>query len=316
MNSNVRYPIALKRETNSLVHPFEVENGLNCKCFCPECDEDLIAINNDGNKQTEHFRHQKHTNCKGNFETYIHWLSKEIFKQIGTIELPEIKLNDLYDNYLSEFKDFESRLIDLYNKYQVPKELRHTFKYDIILQEKQLLKFEKISNEETFKTTKGDFRVDTVLVSQKNKMFVEPYFSNPISRDKYEKLMESDISTLAINLAPFVLMNNYIFSIEDFKKYIISDILSKSWVIIRSKKIKTLLQKFFIELEKRLIENISDFSEHKSIQKKIGLIKKDKEVLYTEMQKLRDKLQLLSDKTKKNNINLKKLETEYYKKFK
>jgi len=316
MNTYVRYPIALKRDTKKLVHPFEVENGLNCNCYCPECDENLIAINKEKNKQIDHFRHQRDTKCTGSYETYIHWLSKEIFKEIDAIKLPEIRFKNLYENYLDKFKDFETRLYNLYSKYYVPKEFRQTYKYDFLIQEKSTFKIDKSYDEKTFKTDKGDYRADIVAEYKNNKILIEPYYSNPIDSIKYNKIVNSNITTLSIDLKPFVGMNNFIYTIEDFKNFITSDINSKFWIFIRKEKVKNLTEKFFYKLENKIKENVTVFKKHKSIKDKISLIENEKNDLFIEMEKLRDKVQILISKTKKEKKELKDLETDYYKRFK
>lgn len=323
MISKLKFPIALKRETNLLANASEVENGLNCKCYCYDCKEDLIAINNDKNIQIDHFRHQKDTKCKGTYETYIHWLAKEVFKELKSIELPEIRFKNLYHEYFENFKNFEFKLNTIYNKYSVPKELRLFYKYDFILQKKQTLKFEQCLTEETFKTSKGLYIADIVLISEKTKMLVEPYFSNQIDSYKYEKIAESDLSTLAIDLRQFVRMNNYIFTIEHFKKFIISDLNSKVWMYLRTKKVNALLKIFYIEFDSRIESNIKDFKQYKLIQSQIDFIKNDKDKLLDKMQILRDEMQVLGDeisklikKTEHETEKLEKIEKEYYNKYK
>lgn len=186
----------------------------------------------------------------------------------------------------------------------------------LFFKKKQTLNFEQCLTEETFKTSKGLYKVDTVLITEKTKMLVEPYFSNQIDSDKYEKIAESDFSTLAIDLRPFVIMNNYIFTIEHFKKYITSDLNSKVWIYLRTKKVDALLKKIYIEFESRIESNIKDFKQYKLIQSQIDFIKNDKDKLLDKMQVLREEMSKLIKKTEYETDKLEKIEKDYYKKYK
>ncbi|MCP2936044.1 competence protein CoiA, partial [Salmonella enterica subsp. enterica serovar Typhimurium] len=91
----MKLPIAINKTTNELVNAKDVPNGLACDCFCPGCGEDLIAVN-EGKVKGPHFRHTT-SNCSigGNYESYIHWLSKEVFKHLDSITLPPIIFADV-----------------------------------------------------------------------------------------------------------------------------------------------------------------------------------------------------------------------------
>ena len=67
---------AYNRE-NKLIHIDDVENGNNCGCRCPHCNDPLCAKNN-GKIQAHHFSHQSGTDCEGAYETAVHLLAKEI----------------------------------------------------------------------------------------------------------------------------------------------------------------------------------------------------------------------------------------------
>ena len=92
MPNDIKYPIAVSKSTGTLIDAADAENGLSCNCYCKLCDEDMIAVNM-GKKQRAHFRHDKNSNCTATYETYIHWLTKEIFKTIKQITLPEIMIS-------------------------------------------------------------------------------------------------------------------------------------------------------------------------------------------------------------------------------
>lgn len=96
MAKNLHIPIALNKENGKLVNVKDVPNGLGCNCYCAKCKENLIAVNKEI-KQKAHFRHTDNSNCEfnNNYESYIHWLTKEIFKNINSISLPQIKSSDI-----------------------------------------------------------------------------------------------------------------------------------------------------------------------------------------------------------------------------
>ena len=43
MNSDIKYPLAILKSTNEIIHAKNVSNGKVCGCICSNCIEDLIA---------------------------------------------------------------------------------------------------------------------------------------------------------------------------------------------------------------------------------------------------------------------------------
>jgi len=90
--------IALNHE-GKIVSIYEVETGIKCNCFCPECGETLEAKNKDKteksiltkNQKQAHFAHASGKNCKYAAETAIHKLAKEVLKSIKRLRVPEYK---------------------------------------------------------------------------------------------------------------------------------------------------------------------------------------------------------------------------------
>jgi len=288
MNSQIKYPFAIGKETNKLVSVDEVKNGKKCNCYCYECNEDLIAVNNVTNKRAHHFRHDPKSICNANYETFIHWMAKEVLKGLKSIELPEIRFKTLNDDYVQVFQNFEKRITKLYDDYNVPVDLRHSYKYDFVIQESKILEFDNCLFEEPIRTKMGLIVVDVVLKKGNNYIFLEPFYSNPIDSFKYQKLVDHDNSTLSIDLRPFHFSNNNFFTIDEFKEYLISE-RSKSWVLIREKKVKGLINKFFQKLEKRLNIDMPIFKEFITIQKAIKSLNVEQEILIKAMSKLNNK---------------------------
>lgn len=70
-----------------MTHISEVENGLECKCTCPECDGVLIA--KQGKIREHHFAHESGEECRHAVETALHRLAKEVLTDIPSIMLPD-----------------------------------------------------------------------------------------------------------------------------------------------------------------------------------------------------------------------------------
>jgi len=74
-------------KNDQLVHVSDVVSGLSCGCVCTLCKSDLIAKK--GKINVHHFAHARETDCVGGAETSLHILSKELFKEMESIVLPQ-----------------------------------------------------------------------------------------------------------------------------------------------------------------------------------------------------------------------------------
>jgi hypothetical protein len=245
----MHFPVAKSKLTNLLVNVSDVPNGKACNCYCDGCKQDLIAANN-GEIRKAHFKHEKRDpNCPfdANYETYVHWLAKEIFKTIENINLPSI----LYDTL-----NFETaKLTEIVNKLKIhlnyvgilesdynPNQLNFT---SIVLQNSKNYKIDGWAIEQVMETHLGKIVVDVVLQINKNNLFVEPYWTNPLTTDKLIKIASCNISTIAINLSPFI--KRQFFTIQEFTKFLQEDINHKSWAFINSIKADQLVSNLFNE---------------------------------------------------------------------
>ncbi|MBK7965537.1 MAG: hypothetical protein IPK10_09740 [Bacteroidetes bacterium] len=189
MATNIRIPIALEKETNKLVHVNDVQNGKDCNCYCPNCKADLIAVNRRV-KQSAHFRHEKESNCTINltFETYIHGLAKIIFKTIQKLKLPPITFLHFYEGPYSN-----SVIIDKLKEYLKSTGINDRFDIKRIgllgrsFQTATEINVKECFIEKTYKTSLGDIRVDIVLNIEGMELFVEPFLSNPVDKEKTSK---------------------------------------------------------------------------------------------------------------------------------
>jgi hypothetical protein len=95
LNSNVRRhtrmaavlpPLTLGLNSGVVVHVSEVASGIACHCFCPSCDEPLVAKK--GQLMQHHFAHQSGTECPGAQESAIHLAAKQAIARRRELELP------------------------------------------------------------------------------------------------------------------------------------------------------------------------------------------------------------------------------------
>ncbi len=278
------FPYAIEKDSNKIVSPFEVKNGKQCNCVCFQCKQNMIAINNPENKQKPHFRHDVDSNCNVNFETYIHWVTKEIFKKIDILYIPEIDIEKV------KIK-IESNLAPIFNENKSPKKLREII-IDELVQKVggfNKIQIQNISIEENFKTSEGDIRVDIVLrFKNKNNetriLFIEPYFSSQINHVKLAKIKKLNVSTISINLIDFIAKKSHLFDLKELRAFIVNDIKSKNWVyynldkLLSVKKIET--------IKKKLFDNNESVIKHKSIMKDIKQLYDDINIIETQIKEL------------------------------
>lgn len=178
-------------QNNKLVHISDVNNGLECKCICPACKCKLIAKK--GNKVIHHFAHYNAEECKYGYETALHLAAKEILYNAKKIIIPPLFLT-IPNSYNREVKivDAQTVIIDK-------------------------VELEKIYN---------DIIPDIVVYSCGTKFFIEIYVTNAVDETKLQKIKNSKISTLEINLSK---MNREI-SQEELKRYLINLSEEKYWI--------------------------------------------------------------------------------------
>jgi len=105
---SIKYPVAFNQANKKIVPIEKVTKDNRLKLICPVCKDNFIAIINHRNP---HFRHKPNTECSGNLESYIHWLTKEVFKQIGELDIPELLIDDLPEKHRQKFQlDFNAIL--------------------------------------------------------------------------------------------------------------------------------------------------------------------------------------------------------------
>jgi hypothetical protein len=264
MANSLKYPIAISRESNKLINAIDAINGKNCNCYCVFCNENMIAVNK-VEKQRAHFRHDINSNCKLSNESYHHWLAKEVFKTIKKVTLPPIDLQLIRGGY-----SLDCFYAEFYKKYSLPEVWRDESESNQIFQPITTVEIESMSTEQVYKSEKGNVRIDIVLKVKDNDLFIEPFSSNEIDEDKLNKLSCINISTITIELRPFVMRNDFVFTIEEFKRFLSIDIESKRWEYIREEKKEALIKKKINELEKRIEPHIKSIREYNKIENQIS----------------------------------------------
>lgn len=182
---------------NTLKHIDEVPNGIKCNCFCPACRSPLIARNH-GKIKENHFAHQGDKNCIHGYQTQLHLLTKEIFKDIKEIQLPDIN-------------------------YEIEPMLEVTFKENNKFVIESLKLENKISNV-----------VPDILVRSINgfELIIEIKVTHGIDEIKFKKLKMLNMNCIEINLEDFALE-----SIDQLKKVLINETNRWHWVSTQNKEL-------------------------------------------------------------------------------
>ncbi|WP_146190725.1 competence protein CoiA family protein [Polaribacter aquimarinus] len=250
LKSNIKYPVAFDSVQEKLIEISKVNIENKENLICKDCNESFVAVLN---HQTPHFKHKPKSNCTANFESYVHWVTKELFKEIKSINVPELLIDDLFEKQREKFQLLYNKIIDS----NIPEELRFEFKNELKrnLTDAQVLQIDKIETEKEYKTDLGNVLIDIVTLSHNEKVFIEPFFSNPINQEKKNKLSEIDTSTLMLNLFDFIEYFGSNFELETLKKYLISD-EGKNWVYIKKEDFDIFLNNY----ENYLSEEIKRFN--------------------------------------------------------
>lgn len=301
MKEHIHYPVAINQETNKPIHAAEIKVNTSYNCICFHCNENLTVINSSKNKQRPHFRHKPESNCTANFETFIHWLTKVVFKNIKTIKLPAVTTNEINITY--SFIDVE--IEKLYKKYKIPNELKCYFKGKKIIAASNIITIDGYSIEERFDTVLGKIRVDIVIKSGGNTLLIEPFYAHQIDRVKYSKLETKDLTTLAIDLNNFISKYDVLMTEKLLEDYIANDLGCKTWIYIKKEEYEIYQKKYVNLIELNIKNNLKKLEECKNILTQIEALDKSKDNLHEEMKKLRNRFSEVDTTMEglKENIN-------------
>lgn len=91
----------------NLVYIDEVENGIKCSCFCPNCKEPLSAKNNGAIKK-HHFAHVSGAECEHAYESMLHILAKERVRE-AFLNNQEFNIYLTQKSYCSKYNECKIR---------------------------------------------------------------------------------------------------------------------------------------------------------------------------------------------------------------
>lgn len=69
----------------------EVDNGNDCDCICPHCEDDLTA-NNRGEIKRHYFSHQNKNENRDCLMTQLHLVAQKYFNEITVFQIPDVEL--------------------------------------------------------------------------------------------------------------------------------------------------------------------------------------------------------------------------------
>ena len=197
--------LALNKQ-GKLVTIYQVPTGKECNCFCPKCEEPLIAKNKnktagqilEEGQKIAHFSHASESECRGAEETVIHMLAKIVLKKFKTLLLPPLIV--------------ASRLVS----------------------SKRIEIFDKVEIEEPIKTESFTIKPDAILFKKFNnkeyKLLVEFKKTHAVDIEKAEKIKKLNISCIEIDVNNIELFKGKEINVEGIKSLLEEDIYSKKWI--------------------------------------------------------------------------------------
>lgn len=189
---NFYHPLTYGLKDGELISVKNVKNGLACECVCPNCGAKLIARNNCRDKM-DHFAHYKSIECVGAVETAIHLLAKQIFLKEKAIVTP-----DFY--YYSD-----------------------TLKFGDLIYKSRIIQFDRVELEKRENITHSHFVPDAIGYIGENKIFIEFAVTHFIDESKAEKIKNSGVPCVEINLSGIDLDEKRI-------KEVLMEKLRKEWI--------------------------------------------------------------------------------------
>ena len=264
--NQLTYPIAYHREADVLVEATkDTPKGKNYTYICRDCNEEMTFV--PGKKVRAHFKHKPGSQCQGSVETFVHWVTKEILLKEKKIKLPPVLGIDLLSDktnkkYREKIKLLLEReglsKVTFYNELSLPK-----FKIDkkALAREKALVKFDNVNIEKRYKTKKGDvIVVDVVGEVGGREIFIEPFYTSPLTDYKRAKLRDVNNSCISIQLCDYLLKNgHYDYSIPELTRFIVDDTSCKKWEYINAeveeRLVDALISNLIVDLKEKLVES-------------------------------------------------------------
>lgn len=175
-----------------IVSVYEVETGIKCNCFCPECGEKLEAKNKGKkentilmpNQKVAHFAHVSGKVCKYAAETALHKLAKSVLLEAKKLLLPVYKI------------------------------------WGVQLSNEICIEFDTVKLEESVSNQEVRFIPDAIVQKGQNKLLVEFFKSHIVDELKIEKIKSIGISAIEIDINSIEPIKNGIPNREDMQNFL------------------------------------------------------------------------------------------------
>lgn len=219
----IKLPIGIRDNKTIMISDLtEDDRGLNCRCYCPYCNEQLVAKL--GKIREHHFAHNSHTNvCTYGTETGLHKLAKEILESANYILLPPLKL---------VYKSKSTNPNDFHICYRNKTPYKNT-PYDSsqIIIESSKLYYDSVKIENRLGNIHNGVIIPDIIIYKKNiPLIIEIAVSHKVDENKLKKIRNKNISAIEILLKQEDL---FTLSKEELTDQIINNIKNKYWLYNR-----------------------------------------------------------------------------------
>lgn len=206
---NVKLPFGIRN--GILVHISEItleEKGLACNCFCPNCNEPLIAKK--GEVKIHHFAHSK-SNCSTEdaMKKAFEYLLKETILKSGYFELPEYTLS--YNKNITKVENISDNKVEI--------NLTETE----VVRKRGFISIDKVDIKEK------DNLTEIVIEGNDEKIIIQLILKNFEIIQKFNFNKEEGISVLQIDLRKYYDKFNLLDK-KTLEDILINEIKNKKWV--------------------------------------------------------------------------------------
>lgn len=185
-----------------IVSVYEVETGIKCNCFCPECGEKLEAKNKGKkentilmpNQKVAHFAHVSGKVCKYAAETALHKLAKSVLLEGKKLLLPVYEI------------------------------------WGVQLADEICVEFDTVQLEQSISNKEVRFVPDAIVQKGQNKLLVEFYKSHIVDVLKLEKIKTLGFSAIEIDINSIEPIKNGLPNREDMRNFLEKECDFSNWL--------------------------------------------------------------------------------------
>jgi hypothetical protein len=154
-------------EKDETTHVDAVPNGKDCGCFCPHCGKPLVAKNK-GTIRDHHFAHYEENMCIHGYESSLHLLAKDLFRDAKKIRIPSVESKHIAQG--------------------------------LIIVDEEIANIQNVRLERRI----NDFVPDIILTfDDASQLAIEILVTHRVDDDKIAKIKKSGINTLEIDLSQY-----------------------------------------------------------------------------------------------------------------